>query len=80
MVDDSNKTNGIITKAAFCDGIRDVVETDGMSWLDATIYYCGKNDIELDTVPSLIDRQLKEALEAEGMALNLIKRDEDKII
>lgn len=74
------ESDGIITKTDFCNGVRDIVMDTKMSWLDATLLYCERHDIEFEMVPSLLDRQLKDALLADGLDLHLLKRSADEII
>ena len=49
------------------------VNTD-MNYIDAIIHFCEKNSIELESVPKLISKPLKEKLKYEAMELNFLKR------
>ena len=51
-----------LCSARFAQEIEGIVSKDKMSYIDAIIYYCEKNAIELDSVPKLISKPLKEKL------------------
>ena len=45
-----------------------------MSYVDAIVHFCEQNNIDVESVPKLITKPLKEKLKAEAMELNLLKR------
>ena len=45
-----------------------------MSYIDAIIHFCEKNSIDLESVPKLISKPLKEKIKFEAMELNFLKR------
>jgi hypothetical protein len=47
---------------------------DGMSYIDAIIHFCEKNNIDVESVPKLISKPLKEKIKYEAMELNFLKR------
>jgi len=49
-------------------------EKDGMSYVDAIVHFCEQNNIDVESVPKLITKPLKEKLKGEAMELNLLKR------
>ena len=51
-----------MTVARFSTEVETLVSSDSMSYIDAIIHYCDINDIELETVPKLISKPLKEKL------------------
>ena len=59
----------------FAQEIESIVhETDGMSYIDAIVYFCEQNKIDLESVPKLISKPLKEKIKYEAMELNFLKR------
>ena len=59
----------------FAQEIESIVhETNGMSYIDAVVHFCEKNSIDLDSVPKLISKPLKEKIKYEAMELNFLKR------
>lgn len=63
-----------MTVARFSSEVETLVNSDSMSYIDAIIHYCDSNDIELETVPKLISKPLKEKLKHEAQQLNFIKK------
>lgn len=63
-----------MTTARFSTEVEGLVKEDSMSYIDAIIHYCGENDIELETVPKLISKPLKEKLKYEAQQLNYMKK------
>ena len=53
---------------------KTVLENKGMKYIDAIIFFCEKNNVDVETVPKLVSKPLKEKLRAEAMELNLLKR------
>ena len=51
-----------MTAMRFSAEVEGLVKEDAMSYIDAIIHYCDLNDIELETVPKLISKSLKEKL------------------
>ena len=54
---------------------RLVKKSNGLiSYIEAVVTYCQENDIELETVPKLISKPLKERLRHEAERLNYMKK------
>jgi len=51
-----------------------VLTVPGMNYIDAIIHFCEKNSIDVESVPKLITKPLKEKLKSEAMELNFLKR------
>ena len=61
--------------ARFAQEIETLVHGENnMSYIDAIIYFCEKNSIDLDSVPKLISKPLKEKIKYEAMEINFLKR------
>jgi len=59
----------------FAEEIESIVhENGGMSYVDAIVFFCEKNNVDVESVPKLISKPLKEKLKCEAMELNLLKR------
>ena len=43
-----------------------------MSYMDAVVYYCEENEIEIETVGKFISKTLKEKIECEARDLNYL--------
>ena len=51
-----------------------VVNNSNMSYIDAVVYFCEKNSIDVESVSKLISTPLKEKLKYEAMELNFLKK------
>jgi hypothetical protein len=59
----------------FAEEIESIAhKNNGMSYIDAIVHFCEKNNVELESIPKLISKPLKEKLKCEAMELNLLKR------
>jgi|TARA_Y100000004_G_scaffold38347_1_gene41153 hypothetical protein len=45
-----------------------------MSYMDAVVWYCEENDIEIETVGKFISKTLKEKIELEARDLNYLPK------
>jgi hypothetical protein len=45
-----------------------------MSYIDAIVFFCEKNSVDIESVPKLMSKPLKEKLKCEAMELNLLKK------
>tara|TARA_R100000406_G_scaffold54759_1_gene37473 strand:- start:3043 stop:3354 length:312 start_codon:yes stop_codon:yes gene_type:complete len=51
-----------------------VIENPEMNYIDAIVFFCGKNNIDLESVPKLISKPLKEKIKYDAMELNFLKK------
>ena len=59
----------------FAQEIESLVQTnEDMNYIDAIVYFCEKNNIDVESVPKLISKPLKEKIKYEAMELNFLKR------
>jgi hypothetical protein len=59
----------------FAQEIESIVKNNSeMSYIDSIILFCEKNNIDLESVPKLISKPLKEKIKYEAMELNFLKR------
>ena len=45
-----------------------------MNYIDSVMYFCEENKIELESMPKLLSKPLKEKIKFEAMELNFLKR------
>lgn len=45
-----------------------------MNYIDAIIHFCEQNNIDVESVPKLISKPLKEKIRYEAMELNFLKK------
>jgi hypothetical protein len=59
----------------FAQIIEEIVKTnDDMNYIDAIVFYCEQNNLEVDSVSKLISKPLKEKLKCDAINLNFLKR------
>ena len=51
-----------------------VLNQEDMNYIDAIVYFCDLNSIDLESVPKLIFKPLKEKIKYEASELNFLKR------
>ena len=67
--------NKFFCPARFTQEIESLVqETKSMTYIDAIIHFCEQNSIDLESVPKLIPKPLKEKIKYEASELNFLKR------
>ena len=61
--------------ARFAQEIEGLVKNqEDMNYIDAIVYFCDLNSIDLESVPKLISKPLKEKIKYEAQELNFLKR------
>ena len=50
-----------------------VKERKPISYMDAVVWYCEENNIEIETTTRLISKSLKEKIKAEALNANMLK-------
>ena len=63
-----------LTKVKFGKLVDDAVRAKKMTYMDAIIDVCDRNEVELEEVRRFISPVLKEKIEAEAMKLNFLPR------
>ena len=51
-----------------------VLNNKNMNYIDAIVFFCDQNAIDLESVPKLISKPLKEKIKYEAQELNFLKR------
>jgi hypothetical protein len=69
-------SNKFLTSSKFTEEIERIVkDSDGLvNYIDAIVAYCDDKQIELETVPKLLTKPLKEKIKYQAQQLNLMKR------
>ena len=61
--------------ARFAQEIESLVQANkDMNYIDAIVYFCDNNNIDVESVPKLISKPLKEKIKYEAQELNFLKR------
>ena len=51
-----------------------VLNQEDLNYIDAIVFFCDQNAIDLESVPKLISKPLKEKIKYEAQELNFLKR------
>jgi len=60
--------------------IEGIVRNKRIPYMDAVLEYCKDNDIDTASVGPLINKQLKEKIQAEAEKLNLVEKSSTAIL
>ena len=61
--------------AKFAENIESLVlENKDMNYIDAIVFFCDKNNIDVESVPKLISKPLKEKIKYDAQQLNFMKK------
>ena len=63
-----------ISPSKFAEQIEKTVSEQKIGYIDAIIFYCENNSVDLESVPKLISKPLKEKIKYEAMELNFLKK------
>jgi len=67
--------NKFFCPSRFAQEIENLVQVNvEMNYIDAIIYFCEQNNIDLESVTKLISKPLKEKIKYEAMELNFLKK------
>jgi len=67
--------NKFYSSQTFSEQIEKIAkENKDMKYMDAIVFFCEKNNIDVESIPKLISKPLKEKLKCEAIELNLLKR------
>jgi len=75
-VDSSEDESNFINKKKFTRMTEDTVRTKSMSYMDAVVYLCEENNLEIEDVKKYITTSIKEKIELEAMNLNFLAKNE----
>lgn len=67
--------NKFYSQAKVSQDIEDIYRTNkDMNYIDSVMYFCDENKIDVESIPKLISKPLKEKIKYEAMELNFLKR------
>ena len=75
-----NELDKVLESKFFCPSrfaqeIEKLVQTNvEMNYIDAIIHFCEQNNIDVESVPKLISKPLKEKIKYEATELNFLKK------
>ena len=75
-----NELEKVLEKKFFCPSrfaqeIETLVQINkSMNYIDAIVHFCDKNGVDVESVPKLISKPLKEKIKCDAQELNFMKR------
>ena len=67
--------NKFFCPARFAEAIESLVlDNKDMNYIDAIVHFCEQNSIDLESVPKLISKPLKEKIKYDAQQLNFMKK------
>ena len=61
--------------AKFAENIETLVlENKEMNYIEAIVHFCDENNIDVESVPKLISKPLKEKIKCDAQQLNFMKK------
>jgi len=67
--------NKFFCPARFAEAIESLVlDNKEMNYIDAIVHFCEQNSIDLESVPKLISKPLKEKIKCDAQQLNFMKK------
>ena len=75
-----NELEKVLEKKFFCPSrfaqeIETLVQVNkNMNYIDAIVHFCDQNSIDLESVPKLIPKPLKEKIKYDAQQLNFMKK------
>ena len=66
----------VLTTSKFSKIIIEIVETKEITYLDAIMDYCQKNNLEVESAAKLVNQKIKAQLRVEATEEKLIKPNE----
>ena len=61
--------------AKFAENIESLVlNNKDMNYIDAIVHFCDQNNIDVEAVPKLIPKPLKEKIKCDALELNFMKK------
>lgn len=67
--------NKFLTPSKFSIEIEKIVSHQKCNYIDAILFYCEENNLEIESVTKLISKPLKERLKYDAINLNFMKRN-----
>ena len=67
-----------MSTSKFSKIITDIVEEKDITYMDAIMDYCYKNQLEIESAAKLINQKIKKQLKEEATKLNFIKPEPEQ--
>ena len=68
-----------ITPEQLVQDINDIAYRNRMNYIDATVYYCEKNNLDIESVGKLVPSSLKSKIEESAREVKMLKKEFNNI-
>jgi|TARA_R110000787_G_scaffold60246_1_gene136718 hypothetical protein len=75
-VDSSQEESSFMNRKKFTRMVEDTVRYKSMNYIDAVVYLCEDNNLEIEDIKKYIAISIKEKIELEAMNLNFLEKGE----
>ncbi len=75
-VDSSQEESSFMNRKKFTRMVEDTVRYKSMNYIDAVVYLCEDNNLEIEDIKKYIAVSIKEKIELEAMNLNFLEKGE----
>ena len=75
-VDSSQEESSFMNRKKFTRMVEDTVRYKSMNYIDAVVYLCEDNNLEIEDIKKYIAVSIKEKIELEAMNLNFLAKGE----
>ena len=67
--------NKFYSQAKVSQDIEEIyTKNESMNYIDSVMHFCENNQIDVESIPKLLSKPLKEKIKYEAMELNFLKR------
>ena len=75
-MDENLKIAKVLSSEQFYKDVDNLVRSSGLKYIDAVVYYCEKNNIEIEAAASMIkgNFRIKSFVQSEGEELNYLPK------
>jgi hypothetical protein len=63
-----------LSQSKFSNEIEVIVSSSDMTYIEAIVQYCEDNNLEIESVPKLLSKPLKERIRCEAIQLNCLRK------
>jgi hypothetical protein len=63
-----------LSQSKFSSEIESIVKSDDMTYIEAIVQYCEDHNLDVESVPKLLSKPLKERIKCEAIQLNCLRK------
>jgi hypothetical protein len=69
----------IVTPEQLYEDVSCIREVMKLNWIESFVFFCEKNNYDIDNLTKIIPPSLKLAIEEEAISLHLLKKDKRRL-